>query len=84
MAYLLITLVLRPQLRHSTRTFRCARSGSPRPESLTTQLWFPDGYRMPPHFHPFDEHVQVLQGTFLVGMGDKFNLLHACCNEPGA
>jgi quercetin dioxygenase-like cupin family protein len=45
-----------------------------KPESLTTQLSFPDGYRMPPHFHPFDEHVQVLQGTFLVGVGDKFDL----------
>jgi quercetin dioxygenase-like cupin family protein len=50
-------------------------SGDPfKPESLTTQLSFPDGYRMPPHFHPFDEHVEVLQGTFLVGVGDKFDL----------
>jgi quercetin dioxygenase-like cupin family protein len=50
-------------------------SGDPfKPESLTTQLSFPDGYRMPPHFHPFDEYVEVLQGTFLVGVGDGFYL----------
>ena len=49
-------------------------SGDPfKPGSLITQLSFPDGYRMPPHFHPFDEHVQVLQGVFLVGVGDKFD-----------
>jgi quercetin dioxygenase-like cupin family protein len=49
-------------------------SGDPfKAEPLTTQLSFPDGYRMPPHFHPFDEHVEVLQGTFLVGMGDQFD-----------
>jgi quercetin dioxygenase-like cupin family protein len=34
----------------------------------------PDGYRIPPHFHPADEHVEVKQGTFLVGMGDKLDL----------
>src|SRR5687767_10795142 len=30
----------------------------------TVRLRFPDGYRIPPHFHPVDEHVTVLQGTF--------------------
>jgi hypothetical protein len=34
---------------------------------------FPDGYTIPPHFHPADEHVTVIQGTFLMGMGDKFS-----------
>jgi quercetin dioxygenase-like cupin family protein len=32
----------------------------------------PDGYRIAPHWHPTDEHVTVLQGTFLMGMGEKF------------
>jgi hypothetical protein len=27
----------------------------------------PDGYRMPPHFHPTDERAEVKQGTLLVG-----------------
>ncbi len=38
---------------------------------FTVRLDFPDGYIIPPHFHPTDEHVTVIQGTFLVGMGDK-------------
>jgi quercetin dioxygenase-like cupin family protein len=33
----------------------------------------PDGYRMPPHFHPTDERVEVKQGTLLVGMGDRLD-----------
>jgi quercetin dioxygenase-like cupin family protein len=33
----------------------------------------PAGYRVPPHWHPADEHVTVLSGTLQVGMGDKFD-----------
>jgi quercetin dioxygenase-like cupin family protein len=40
---------------------------------FTMRLRMPDGYRIPPHFHPVTEHVTVLQGTFRVGMGDKFD-----------
>lgn len=40
----------------------------------TIRLRLPDRYRVPPHFHPKDEHVTVLAGTFLVGMGDTVNL----------
>ena len=41
------------------------------PFALTAKL--PDGYRVPPHFHPTNEHVTVTAGTLMVGMGDKFN-----------
>jgi quercetin dioxygenase-like cupin family protein len=41
-------------------------------EQFTVRLRFPDGYRIAPHTHPTDEHVTVLQGTFLVGMGSTF------------
>ena len=34
---------------------------------------FPDGYKIPAHWHPTDEHVTVLQGVFQFGMGDKFD-----------
>ena len=34
------------------------------------QLSMPSNYRVAPHFHPTDEHVKVVRGTFLVGMGD--------------
>ncbi len=34
---------------------------------------FPDGYRVPPHWHPTDEGVTVISGTLLAGMGDTLN-----------
>jgi hypothetical protein len=34
----------------------------------------PSGYKISPHFHPTDETVQVKKGTFLVGMGDTFDM----------
>jgi hypothetical protein len=33
----------------------------------------PDGYKVPPHWHPTDENVTVLKGTLLVGKGEKFD-----------
>jgi quercetin dioxygenase-like cupin family protein len=40
---------------------------------FTMRVSFPNGYRIPPHFHPAAERVTVIQGTFRVGMGDKFD-----------
>ena len=39
------------------------------PGTYTMRLAMPNGYTIPPHFHPSDEHVTVVKGTFLVGMG---------------
>ncbi len=44
-----------------------------KPGEFTMRLRMPDGYRIPPHFHPVVEHVTVLQGTFRVGMGEQFD-----------
>ncbi|MBV9570008.1 MAG: cupin domain-containing protein [Alphaproteobacteria bacterium] len=33
----------------------------------------PAGYKVPPHFHPTDEHVTVLSGTMAFGMGDMID-----------
>jgi quercetin dioxygenase-like cupin family protein len=41
--------------------------------TFTIELSMPGGYRIPPHFHPTDEHVEIKKGTFLVGMGDVFD-----------
>jgi quercetin dioxygenase-like cupin family protein len=38
---------------------------------FTVRLRLPNGYVLPPHTHPTDEHVTVISGTFLVGLGDK-------------
>jgi quercetin dioxygenase-like cupin family protein len=46
--------------------------GDPAKEGpFTLRLRLPDGYRVAPHFHPAVEHITVLEGTFIVGMGDK-------------
>lgn len=34
---------------------------------------FPSGYEFPAHWHPQAEHVTVLQGTFMLGMGKVFD-----------
>ena len=33
----------------------------------------PDGYQIPAHTHPKMERVTVIQGTFNIGMGEKFD-----------
>jgi len=43
----------------------------------------PPGYAIPPHFHPTDEHVTVLKGTFSIGMGDVVDKAHALSLSPG-
>ena len=43
------------------------------PGPFTMRVRLPDGYRIPPHYHPVVEHVTVLEGTLQVGMGDKFD-----------
>lgn len=37
------------------------------------RLKFPDGYEVPAHWHTQAEHVTVLQGTFMLGMGNRFD-----------
>lgn len=47
-------------------------SGDPGKAGLfVIRLKLPAGYRIAPHWHPTDEHVTVLSGTFGVGMGDR-------------
>jgi quercetin dioxygenase-like cupin family protein len=33
----------------------------------------PDGYRVPPHWYPTNERIIVLQGTFGMGLGERFD-----------
>lgn len=37
------------------------------------RIKFPDGFKMPAHWHPTDENITVLQGTFRAGMGDAYS-----------
>ncbi len=36
----------------------------------TLRLQFPDGYKVPLHWHPVGEHLTVLSGTFMLGIGN--------------
>jgi len=49
-------------------------SGDPsKPGIYVVRAKMPAGYKINPHWHPTDEHVTVLAGTFALGMGDVFN-----------
>jgi quercetin dioxygenase-like cupin family protein len=49
-------------------------SGDPAgPGQSTAELSLPDGYRVPRHFHPMGERLEVRQGTLLVAIGERFD-----------
>jgi len=51
---------------------------------FTVRLDFPAGLRLAPHFHPTDEVVTVITGTFLVGMGDTLDPAKTMALPTGA
>jgi quercetin dioxygenase-like cupin family protein len=49
-------------------------SGNPGAQGpFVIRLQMPAGYKIAPHWHPTDEHVTVISGTFSLGMGDRFD-----------
>lgn len=49
-------------------------SGDPgKAAPFVIRLQAPAGYQIAAHWHPTDENVTVLSGTFAIGMGDKFD-----------
>ncbi len=55
---------------------KCAvLEGDPAKEGpFTLRLKFPDGYRIPPHWHSSPERVTVISGTFNLGQGEKADI----------
>ncbi len=43
-----------------------------------------NGLKVPPHWHPTDEHITVLSGAFLVATGEKFDASALHEMKPGA
>lgn len=43
------------------------------PGETTFLIAMPNGYRIPPHFHPGDVQLEVKEGTLLIGMGDQLD-----------
>ena len=50
-------------------------SGDPSAEGkpFVLRIRCPDGAKVPPHWHPTDENITVLEGTFMIGMGESFD-----------
>ena len=51
---------------------------------FTVRLELPSGTRVAPHFHPTDELLTVISGTFLVGMGDTLQVAKAMVLPTGS
>ena len=50
-------------------------SGDPgKPGAFVVRLKMPAGYKIAAHWHPTDENVTVISGTFNMGMGDKLDV----------
>ena len=48
--------------------------GNPaKPGDFVTRIRIPNGLKLSPHSHPVLENVTVLQGTLMIGVGDKMN-----------
>jgi quercetin dioxygenase-like cupin family protein len=47
------------------------------------RLKFPSGYKIPAHWHPTDENITVISGSFAAGMGDKLDLSKLTALPPG-
>lgn len=50
---------------------------------VTVRLKMPAGYRLPAHWHPTDEHVTVISGSFAIGMGDRLDRTQSKVLDPG-
>ena len=55
-----------------------------KPGPFVIRLSAPDGYKIAPHSHSKAENLTVISGTFLYGMGDKFDAKALKPMKPGA
>ena len=58
-----------PGVEHGPVYGNCDKVGAP----CVFQLRLAAGAKFPPHWHPVDENVSVLSGTFMAGMGDTYD-----------
>lgn len=48
--------------------------GDPKAEGLfTMRIKIPANYKIMPHWHPANEHVTVVEGSFHMGLGEKYD-----------
>ena len=60
--------------------------GDPNAESgfYVIRLAFPAGYKFPSHWHPMAENLTVLEGEFLIGMGNQVDPAKLTSYKPGS
>jgi quercetin dioxygenase-like cupin family protein len=60
--------------------------GDPKKSSsfYTMRIKQPAGTKVPPHWHPADEYITAIEGTFFLGMGEKFDPSNAQAVPVGA
>ncbi|HUS08308.1 MAG TPA: cupin domain-containing protein [Bryobacteraceae bacterium] len=46
-----------------------SKAGAP----FVVRLKSPDGEKIPPHWHPQDEHLTIIKGIFVLGDGEKYS-----------
>jgi quercetin dioxygenase-like cupin family protein len=46
------------------------RGDPAKPGHFVVRFRLPDGFAVPPHFHPVDEHIRVIRGQYGHGFGD--------------
>jgi quercetin dioxygenase-like cupin family protein len=58
----------------SPTMWRAVLSGSPDSDGapFVLRIKMADGAKVPPHWHPVDEHLTVISGTFHMGVGETF------------
>lgn len=54
-----------------------------KPGPYVMRVKFPAGYRVAPHWHPADENLTILSGSFAVGTGDKADEASMSTLGPG-
>jgi quercetin dioxygenase-like cupin family protein len=60
-------------------------SGDPdKPGPFVLRIKSPAGAKVPPHWHPGDEHLTIVSGTFAIGMGDVFDPKKLTSLPPGS
>ena len=62
-----------PPVFEQNATFSVVSGDPSKPGLYVVRLNMPAGYKIAPHWHPTDEHVTVVSGSFALGMGDKFD-----------
>ena len=59
--------------------------GNPSQEGyFALQIKMPDGYVIPPHWHPVQERLTVLSGTFHLGQGETVDRQRTQALTPGS